>query len=58
MDVAGLQAAAGTLERVAAWIAKGELKVSIAAALSIEKIREAVALQASRQIRGEVVVTL
>jgi len=56
--VAGFQAVAGTLERVAALIAAGKLKVPIAATYPIERIREAVALQASRHVQGKVVVTL
>jgi NADPH:quinone reductase-like Zn-dependent oxidoreductase len=56
--VAGFQAAAGTLEHVAALIAEGKLKVPIAATYPIEKISEAVARQASRHVQGKVVVTL
>ena len=56
--VAGFQAAAGTLEHVAALIAEGKLKVPIAATYPIENIREAVARQASRHVQGKIVVTL
>ena len=56
--VAGFQAVAGTLEHVAALIAKGHLKVPIAATYPIEQIREAVTRQASRHVQGKVVVTL
>lgn len=56
--VAGFQAAPGTLEHVASLIAKGTLKVPIAATFPIEKIREAVALQASRHVQGKIVITL
>jgi NADPH:quinone reductase-like Zn-dependent oxidoreductase len=56
--VAGFQAAAGTLEHVAALIAEGKLTVPIAATYPIEKIREAVTRQASRHIQGKIVVTL
>jgi NADPH:quinone reductase-like Zn-dependent oxidoreductase len=56
--VAGFQAVAGTLERVAALIAEGKLEVPIAATYPIEKIREAVTLQASRHVQGKVVVML
>lgn len=56
--VAGFQAAAGTLEHVAELIAEGTLEVPIAATYPIERIREAVALQASRHVQGKVVVTL
>ena len=56
--VAGFQAAPGTLERFAALIAEGKLQVPIAATYPIEKVREAVTRQASRHVRGKVVVTL
>ena len=56
--VAGFQAAAGTLEHVAALIAEGKVKVPIAATYPIENIREAVARQASRHVQGKIVVTL
>ncbi len=56
--VAGFQAVEGTLERVAAWIAEGKLTVPIAATYPIEEIRDAVTLQASRHVRGKVVVKL
>jgi NADPH:quinone reductase-like Zn-dependent oxidoreductase len=56
--VAGFQAAPGTLERVAALIADEKLAVPIAATYPIERIREAVTQQASRHVRGKVVVTL
>ncbi|MEV6769602.1 NADP-dependent oxidoreductase [Nocardia sp. NPDC051030] len=56
--VAGFHAVPGTLEHVAALIAKGTLEVPIAATYPIEKIREAVTLQVSRHGRGKIVVTL
>lgn len=56
--VAGFQAVAGTLERVAALIAARRLVVPIAATYPLERIREAVAQQASRHVQGKVVVTL
>jgi NADPH:quinone reductase-like Zn-dependent oxidoreductase len=56
--VAGFQAVAGTLERVAALIAEGKLKVPIAARYPIAKTREAVTRPASRHVQGKVVVTL
>lgn len=56
--VAGFQAVAGTLERIAALLAQGKLKVPIAATYPVEQIREAVTLQASRHVQGKVVVTL
>ncbi|MFO0728504.1 MAG: NADP-dependent oxidoreductase [Myxococcota bacterium] len=56
--VAGFQAVPGTLERVAALIAEGQLRVPLAARYPVEQIREAVSLQASRHVQGKVVVTL
>jgi len=56
--VAGFQAIAGTLERVAELLAQGKLKVPIAATYPVEQIRQAVTLQASRHVQGKVVVTL
>ncbi|HEX3343676.1 MAG TPA: NADP-dependent oxidoreductase [Polyangiaceae bacterium] len=56
--VAGFQAVPGTLERIAAWIAEGKLRVPIAATYPVERIREAVTHQASRHVRGKIVVTL
>lgn len=56
--VAGFQAAAGTLEHVAALIAEGKLQVPIAATYPIEQIRAAVTRQASRHVQGKIVVTL
>ncbi|MFO0600567.1 MAG: NADP-dependent oxidoreductase [Myxococcaceae bacterium] len=56
--VAGFQAVEGTLERIAGLIADGKLEVPIAATYPLEKIREAVARQASRHVQGKIVVTL
>ncbi|HEY4240445.1 MAG TPA: NADP-dependent oxidoreductase [Kofleriaceae bacterium] len=56
--VAGFQAAAGTLEHVAALIAARTLHVPIAATYPLAQIREAVAHQASRHVQGKIVVTL
>jgi NADPH:quinone reductase-like Zn-dependent oxidoreductase len=56
--VAGFQAVEGTLEHVAALIAQGKLRVPIAATYPLDKIRDAVAHQASRHVQGKVVVTL
>lgn len=56
--VAGFQAVAGTLERVAALLAEGKLKVPLAATYPLERIREAVAHQATRHVQGKIVVTL
>jgi NADPH:quinone reductase-like Zn-dependent oxidoreductase len=54
--VGGRDARPGDLERVAALIAAGRLTVPIAARFPIDRIHEAVALQASRHVRGKVVV--
>jgi len=56
--VAGFQAVAGTLEHVAMLIVERKLEVPIAATYPIEKIRDAVTLQATRHVQGKVVVTL
>jgi NADPH:quinone reductase-like Zn-dependent oxidoreductase len=54
----GFQAAPGDLERIAAAVAAGEITVPIAAAFPVERVREAVELQAGRHVHGKVVVTL
>ncbi|MET8995372.1 NADP-dependent oxidoreductase [Amycolatopsis sp. NPDC004169] len=54
----GVDAEPGALEKVAAEIAAGRLTVPIAAVFPVEKIRDAVALQAERHVHGKVVVTL
>ncbi len=54
----GVDAAPGTLERVADLIAAGRLVVPIAASYPIEQLRDAVAFQAARHAHGKVVVTL
>ncbi len=54
----GRDAAPGTLERVADLIAGGRLTVPIAATYPVERIRDAVTLQAGRHVRGKIVVTL
>lgn len=56
--VAGFQAAAGTLEHVAALIAERKLHVPIAATYPIDQIRDAVARQAGRHVQGKIVITL
>ncbi|MGV9894269.1 zinc-binding dehydrogenase [Streptomyces tendae] len=45
---------AGTVDEVGA----GKLTVPIAATFPVERIREAVQLQAGRRVHGEIVVTL
>jgi NADPH:quinone reductase-like Zn-dependent oxidoreductase len=54
----GRDAAAGTLERVAALIADGQLTVPIAATFPVERFRDAVAVQAARHVHGKIAVTL
>lgn len=56
--VGGVDAEPGTLERIAALVADGQLTVPIAARYPIEQIKDAVAFQAGRHARGKVVVTL
>jgi NADPH:quinone reductase-like Zn-dependent oxidoreductase len=56
--VSGASAKAGTLERIANLVANGELTVPIAATYGLERIRDAVELQAGRHAKGKVVVTL
>ena len=46
------------LERITSAILAGKLTVPIAAAFPVEKIRDAVALQAGRHVHGKIVVTL
>ncbi|GAA2208268.1 NADP-dependent oxidoreductase [Nonomuraea monospora] len=50
-------AAADAMERITAAIAGGGLTVPIAATFPVEKIRDAVTLQAGRHVHGKVVVT-
>jgi NADPH:quinone reductase-like Zn-dependent oxidoreductase len=56
--VSGANAKVGTLERIAHLVATGELTVPIAAEYSLDRIRDAVELQAGRHAKGKVVVTL
>ncbi|MDL4813456.1 NADP-dependent oxidoreductase [Actinomadura opuntiae] len=53
----GFDARPDALERIADAIVAGELTVPIAATFPIEKVRDAVALQAGRHVHGKVVVT-
>ena len=72
-EIAGLQAALAEhlvvflpeqrltlddLERVTDAILAGEITVPIAATFPLEKIRDAVALQADRHVHGKIVITL
>jgi NADPH:quinone reductase-like Zn-dependent oxidoreductase len=54
----GANATPGALEKLARLIATGQLRVPIAASFPIEQIRTAVELQASRHVKGKVVVDL
>ncbi|MDX3188279.1 NADP-dependent oxidoreductase [Streptomyces sp. MN03-5084-2B] len=53
----GIDAEPGAVERVADAVAAGRLTVPVAAVFPVEKIRDAVALQAARHVHGKVVVT-
>jgi len=54
----GADAEPGALGRIAAAILAGELTVPVAAVFPVERIRDAVALQAGRHVHGKVVITL
>ncbi|MCM6778474.1 NADP-dependent oxidoreductase [Nocardia sp. CDC159] len=54
----GANAAPGALEELAGLVATGRLRVPIAATFPIEQIRTAVELQASRRVKGKVVIEL
>ncbi len=54
----GADAEPGELARITTAIVEGQLTVPIAAVFPVEKIRDAVALQAGRHVHGKVVVTL
>src|SRR4051794_17517792 len=54
----GADAEPGALARIADAILAGELTVPIAAVFPVERIRDAVTLQAGRHVHGKVVVTL
>jgi NADPH:quinone reductase-like Zn-dependent oxidoreductase len=54
----GAHAAPGALEEIAGLIARGRLRVPVAAHFPIERIRRAAELQAGRHARGKVVVDL
>ncbi|MBF6127536.1 NADP-dependent oxidoreductase [Nocardia brasiliensis] len=54
----GANAAPGKLEELADLVAAGRLRVPIAASYPIEQIRTAVELQASRRVKGKVVIEL
>jgi NADPH:quinone reductase-like Zn-dependent oxidoreductase len=54
----GFDARPDALDRVTAALLAGEMTVPIAATFPLEKIRDAVALQAGRHVHGKIVVTL
>jgi len=54
----GADAEPGALEQIADAVAAGRLTVPVAAVFPVERIRDAVALQAGRHVHGKVVVTL
>ncbi|WP_103351173.1 NADP-dependent oxidoreductase [Amycolatopsis sp. CA-128772] len=54
----GADAEPGALTRIADAVVAGELIVPVAAVFPVERIRDAVALQAGRHVHGKVVVTL
>jgi NADPH:quinone reductase-like Zn-dependent oxidoreductase len=54
----GIDAAPDALDRIADAIRSGRITLPIAATFPIERIRDAVALQAGRHVHGKVVVTL
>lgn len=54
----GANAAPGALEKLAQLIATGPVRVPIAASFPVEQIRTAVKLQASRHVKGKVVIDL
>ena len=54
----GIDAGPDALERITDAIVAGKITVPIAAIFSIEKIRDAVMLQAGRHVHGKIVVTL
>ena len=54
----GFEATPADLERITKAMIAGEITVPIAATFPIERIRDAVALQAGRHVHGKVVVTM
>ncbi|MGH3253723.1 MAG: NADP-dependent oxidoreductase [Trebonia sp.] len=54
----GIDAGPGALGRITEAILAGQLTVPIAAAFPVERIRDAVTLQAGRRVHGKIVVTL
>ena len=54
----GANAAPGAIDEIADLVAAGRLRVPIAASFPVERIRDAVELQAGRHVHGKVVVDL
>ena len=54
----GANSAPGALEAIAELVASGRVRVPLAATFPLEQVREAVALQAGRHVKGKVVVEL
>ncbi len=54
----GANAAPGAIEEIAGLVATGRLRVPLAAHFPMERIRDAVALQAGRHVHGKVVVDI
>lgn len=54
----GIDAGPGALERITDAILAGELTVALAATFPLERIRDAVTLQAGRHVHGKIVITL
>ncbi|MEW2164045.1 NADP-dependent oxidoreductase [Streptomyces sp. NPDC007084] len=54
----GADAAPGALEEIARLVAAGRLRVPVAESFPVERVRQAVELQAGRHVRGKVVIDL
>lgn len=54
----GFEAEPGSLERIADAVLAGTITVPVAATFPVERMREAVALQAGRHVHGKVVITM
>ncbi|GAA2598332.1 NADP-dependent oxidoreductase [Winogradskya consettensis] len=54
----GANAAPGAIEEIARLVATGRLRVPLAASFPVERIRDAVELQAARHVHGKVVIEL
>ncbi|MFD9701743.1 NADP-dependent oxidoreductase [Lentzea sp. NPDC059081] len=54
----GADAAPGALEEIARLVAAGRLRVPISATFPVERIREAVEVQAARHVHGKIVIRL